>query len=209
MSGGETHQTERTSERLMRLARPHADERITIEDIVLILRERGFGLLMVVLALPMAIPSPPGLSTVFGIPLAILSLQLMAGWTHPLLPRRLLRLSVRHAQLVAFLHKARPHVERVERRLKPRYLPLTRRRALHVVGANGFLQAFLLILPIPMGNPPAAWSIVLMALGVLERDGAFVAAGLIVGVFATAWNVLVVMIGEQAITGLGSYFGLW
>lgn len=200
---------ERTSERLMHLARPHPSQRVTLGEMVTVLGSRGFGLLMLALALPMAIPSPPGLSTVFGIPLAILGGQLMVGWTHPHLPRRILAKSVRHDHLVSFLVKARGPIERIERKLRPRYLILTRRRALHLLGANGLVQACVLILPIPMGNPPAAWSIVLMALGMLERDGAFVVAGLAVGILAVAWNLLLMALGEHAITTLGAYLGLW
>ena len=45
-------------------------------------------------------------------------------------------------------------------------------------GGLGLLLSILIMLPIPLGNMLPALSILLIALGLLERDGVFVLAGL-------------------------------
>jgi len=46
------------------------------------------------------------------------------------------------------------------------------------VGLVCLLLAIVLVLPIPLGNIPPALAISMMALGILERDGLWVLAGL-------------------------------
>ena len=55
----------------------------------------------------------------------------------------------------------------------------------YVVGLVCLLLAAVLVLPIPLGNMLPALAISLMALGVLERDGLWVLAGLIVAAIST------------------------
>ena len=55
-----------------------------------------------------------------------------------------------------------------------------------VVGLVCLLRAIVLVLPIPLGNMSPALAISLMALGVLERDGLWVLAGMITAGFAIA-----------------------
>ncbi|MDO9219084.1 MAG: exopolysaccharide biosynthesis protein, partial [Lacisediminimonas sp.] len=51
----------------------------------------------------------------------------------------------------------------------------------YVVGLMCLVLAVVLALPIPLGNMLPALGIAMLALGILERDGYWVAAGLAVG----------------------------
>ena len=75
---------------------------------------------------------------------------------------------------------------RAERLLRPRLLWLTCALGERLIGAVCLFLAVVLVLPIPFGNMLPAAAISLLALGVLERDGLWVIAGLITAAAGTA-----------------------
>ena len=54
------------------------------------------------------------------------------------------------------------------------------------MGLVCFVLSVILALPIPLGNIPPALAICLMALGILERDGGWIVAGLITAAIGVA-----------------------
>ena len=62
----------RTSDLLANYARHLNGERVTLGELVALLGNRSFGLLLLLFALPNLVPLPPGSSTVFGLPLLLL-----------------------------------------------------------------------------------------------------------------------------------------
>ena len=63
------------------------------------------------------------------------------------------------------------------------------------------MQKLILALPIPAGNLLPAWGVLLLSLGIAERDGRVVIGGLVGSVIALAW------IGVLAVAG--SYLAAW
>ncbi len=190
----------RTSHRLMMLA-DHPADRVSLGDALAILGERGFGLLLLILTLPNAvpIPAPPGVSLVLALPLILVAAQMAIGLDQPRLPERLRRLSMSRARLASVLGRALPHLQRMERHLQPRHPRLTGRHAERLLGAACLMLALVLCLPIPMGTAPVAWALVVLALGLLERDGLFALIGLAAGLVAVGWNVALVLAGGTAV----------
>ncbi len=70
----------RTSDLLMAAVRGES-ERVTIAQILDTLDARAFGLETLLFAIPSVIPMPPGVPTVVGIALLIVSLQMVIGAT--------------------------------------------------------------------------------------------------------------------------------
>ena len=69
------------------LAREHSAVGLTLGEVFQRIGDRGFGLLLIVLSLPSALPIPAaGYSTPFGIIIAVLALQMLAGRTSPWIP---------------------------------------------------------------------------------------------------------------------------
>lgn len=69
-------------------------DRVTLGELAEFLGDRSIGGLLLVLALPMALPVPaPGLSVLFGVPLIVISVQLALGYRRAWLPARLARRS--------------------------------------------------------------------------------------------------------------------
>jgi len=177
---------------------PH--ERISLGDIVEGLADRGFGILMLLLALPTTLPvAPPGLSAAFGIPLAAIAVQLAWGSGRPWLPRILLRRSFAAAEFRRMINRSMPLLQRMERVLRPRLPFLTGWLQERLIGAACTVLGILLASPVPLTNIPLSFAIVFLALGLLARDGLAVIGGLAVSLgaifflfymSAAAWNAI-------------------
>jgi hypothetical protein len=171
------------SEELENLRATFAERTVRLQDVIAVLKGRAFILLLILLTLPFCTPIPlPGLSTPFGLIVALISLRWMLG-QKPWLPRRLLEKELPSGFFGKLLDVTRKVVRVLEKLLKPRLIALTRTTLLLRMHALVMLisaLALLLPLPIPFSNTFPAWSILLMACGLLERDGVFVLASYVV-----------------------------
>lgn len=138
---------------------------------------------MFVFAMPNVLPTPPGTSAVLGAPLIFLAAQLTFG-RKPWLPALISRRSMSRVDFHVLIQRIAPWLERAERLLKPRASVLALPPMEYFVGLICLLLAVVLVLPIPLGNMLPALAISLMALGLLERDGVWIGAGLVTAVVA-------------------------
>jgi len=161
---------------LQHLAAEHGNERVSVRDLFVALGDRALAALLFVFAVPNVIPSPPGLSTVLGVPLLFLSAQMLFGRMPTFVARR----SMARDDFEALMSRVLPWLERAEKLLRPRLSVLALPPMEYLVGLVCLALAVILVLPIPLGNIPPAFAIALMALGILERDGIWVLAGLMV-----------------------------
>ena len=169
---------------LRALADDQARERIAIGDLLAALGDRALGALLFVFALPNIFPTPPGASTLLGLPLLFLAAQLTFG-RRPWLPAFIARRSLSRDDIRGLVHRLSPWVERAERLLRPRWSIFALPPMEYLVGLVCLLLATILVLPIPLGNIPPALAIALMGLGIVERDGIWVVVGLVVAVAST------------------------
>jgi len=173
----------RLSQMLEAIGADDSRETISFGDLLTALHGRAFGALMIIFAFPNILPSPPGLAGVLGLPLVFLSAQMMLGRL-PWLPDFIARRSLPRASFAAFFVRATPWLARAERLLRHRMAPLTSAPAQKVVGLVCLILSLVLILPIPLGNMLPSIAICLFALGVLERDGAWIIGGMLFSIFA-------------------------
>jgi hypothetical protein len=164
------------SELLRELATDSSRERVSIGDLLVALHDRALAALLLIFALPNVIPVPPGTSALLGAPLLFLAAQLAFGM-RPWLPRIITERSMHRPQFAALIAGAAPWLARAERLLRPRLGVLCRPPAEYGVGLLCLLLSVIVFLPIPLGNMLPALAICLLALGVLERDGLWVLAG--------------------------------
>jgi hypothetical protein len=162
---------------------------LTMREVIYTLHGRAYMLLVLLMALPFITPIPlPGLSTPFGLAIMLIALRLSLG-QRPWLPMKLQRKELPagfFAKVFAFAEK----VLRVfEKFLRPRLTFLSDTPflvQLHALLMLTAALALLLPLPIPFTNSFPAWTILLLAAGLLERDGLFILGGYLVfiaGVF--------------------------
>lgn len=156
-------------------------ERISVGDLLSALGDRALGALMFVFAIPNVLPTPPGTSAVLGAPLIFLAAQVTFG-RRPWLPAIISQRSISREDFHVLIRRIAPWLERAEKLLKPRASVLTMPPMEYLVGLICLLLALVLVLPIPLGNMLPALAISLMALGLLERDGVWISAGLIMAV---------------------------
>lgn len=165
----------RLSAILQEIAQDTSRDRISLRDLLTIGRDRAFGALLFIFAVPNAIPTPPGTSAILGIPLLFLAAQLMVGYPHPWLPKIIADRSMRRQDFAALINKLTPWIAYSERLLKPRWSILAMPERL--IGFIALCLALILFLPIPLGNMLPALAICFFALGILERDGIAVLFG--------------------------------
>ena len=140
---------------------------VTLEWIVANLKERSFGIVMLLIAL---VGLMPGLSPVAGVLLVIPAVQMILGRREPLLPRRLATRRLSKARLGRNLARVIPLVRRMERIVRPRWgtpFEMTKR----VVGLVVLLLGGTLFAPVPFSNIIPALAIMLLAFAFLEEDG--------------------------------------
>jgi hypothetical protein len=198
----------RISRALERLCREHEAPRISLGNLLDALGDHGFGLLILVLALFNAIPTPhiPGYSLVFTPGFIVLGVQLAMGRRTPQIPERVRRWTVSRAGLARFLNRVLPWVERIERWLMPRPSWLTGAGGERLIGVAVILLSMVLALPVPFGNVPVAWALIVLALGLMEEDSRALAWGLVLGILTVAWNAALIAGGTVAVLELVGYF---
>jgi hypothetical protein len=166
------------SQVLRALADDSSRERVTVGDLLMALGDRAIGALLFIFAVPNVLPVPPGTSAVLGAPLVFLAAQLTFG-RRPWLPGIISRRSMSRADFSAMVVRVAPWLERAEKLLRPRASALALPPVEYAVGLVCLLLAIVLVLPIPLGNMLPAFAISLLALGLLERDGYAIGAGLL------------------------------
>ncbi len=140
--------------------------------------ERGFGLLLLILGLPMLIPFlPPGSSTIVGPIYALFAVQMLAGSARPWVPHRLRDHVLAGHTLEILRRRGVPIIRAVERLSRPRGIWLDERLTLRLVGVVVLLMGVILLGPFPLLNTLPAISVMLLGMSLINRDAAFMVAG--------------------------------
>ncbi|HWE76053.1 MAG TPA: exopolysaccharide biosynthesis protein [Stellaceae bacterium] len=171
-----------------------AGDRIALGAISDFVGRRSIGALLLILALPMALPVPaPGLSVLFGIPLILVSFELMLGRRTAWLPEFVARRSIRRDELIGFIARTMPRLRSLEQIIKPRLSWMASDWTMTPVGAVCLILALVITLPIPLGHMVPGAAISILALGLMERDGLAISVGLLVALLALTIVILASM----------------
>ena len=191
----------RTSDILKKLASDESQPALTVEQIVKGLGPTSFGTSLMVFSIPEVLPIPiPGMTTAVVIPTGIISSQLIRGKREIRLPNALLKRSIPRKAFAAAVRAILPFLERAERGTKPRWRWASNPVAKRFLGVFILIMAAVIALPIPFTNMPAAISIFIISLGMVERDGVLISLGILLGLATIA------MIGALGL-GILSLFG--
>lgn len=181
--------------------------KVALADILLLAKERIFGFLLVILALPSALPVPaPGYSTPFGILIFLVAMQLIAGSKSLWLPQRMMNHPIKLSTVQGFLKAGIPWLRRIEAIARPRLsyvcTTLPGRVTIGIVIA---LMAIPMMIPIPGTNTLPAIGIFVTAFGLLEDDGAISLGGLVLclmGAILTTSILLALLWGGSSLLDL-------
>lgn len=180
-----------------------ASEKVSVAQIIDALDSRSFGLAVLLFALPSVVPMPPGVPTVVGIILLIVSVQMAFGREELWLPGVLSKREFDRKSLVGAFEGLAPKLGIIERVMKPRLLFMTGRVGSIFIGVIVLIMAVVLILPLPPGgNFPPALACAVLGMGLAQRDGALVLIGLIASVVALIAVSFVTLVFIQSLPGL-------
>lgn len=174
---------------------------ITFQVILNRVSQKSFGLLLVLLALPSALPVPaPGYSIPGGLALLALGGQMVVGYEAPWLPARILSRRIKTEKQSRLVNSMVSFLAFFERIIKPRLTfisraPLYERFLGLVVVTCGISMC----IPIPLTNTVPAMGVFMIGLGMIEEDGLISLAGIPVAVFGLSVTlsilVLIVYVG--------------
>ncbi len=181
------------------------EPKLSLREMVEAFGERGFGAVILMLALMALFPWPPGGKAVFSIPIILIAAEMALQREKVWLPRWMLKLSVSRDSYRTTAAKVLPRLRRVERLTRPRWPVLTGEAADVVIGVICIMLALMMALPVPFGDALPGLTLALFGLGIIQRDGAFILAGLfgtaVCGVYlALVWATVV-----AAVSGVGHW----
>ena len=183
---------------------------VTLRDLMEAVGEQGFLLLCAVASLPFLLPvSIPGVSTVFGFAIILVSLSITFNRL-PWLPRRILDRRLETQKLVPALEKGVSIVSRLDAYLKPRMGALVSGAAANRLNGLAIaLAGVLLMFPlglIPFSNTLPAIAVLLVATGMIQRDGLVVLAGYAFNVITLIYFGILAYMAFSAGQGLAGFF---
>jgi hypothetical protein len=178
------------------LAAGAGPEGLTIREVRDRLDERGFGLMILFLAIPCLVPALYGVPQIVGVPILLLAAQVLVGRHEPWLPRRILKRRVSKAWLDRMAEFSAKRMSWFERLSRPRL-------KLFACGPGERLAALMMIVAtltivIPFTNTVPSVALTLLAVGLIERDGVFALLGNLV---AAAWLGFLLALGAGLFLG--------
>lgn len=178
----------RAADVLESFLREQTDERINMGQFVSALGDRAFGLAIFVLALAnLLIANVPGISTVLGLPVILLSLQLVLGQKRPWLPSKLSKMTMQRGTLEKMVKRSVAILRKMEIFFRPRMMFLVTDKAERYLGLYCLILGIVLALPILFGNFLPAWALAFISLGLIEKDGLMTLVGLVIGALAIGY----------------------
>jgi hypothetical protein len=190
----DTRKREPSSRVLQEVIRQAPAEYVTVGWLTSALHRDSFGIVM--LCLGVLATTPVG-STVPGLILAVMAVQLIVGRGKPAFPHFIMTRRLPTKQLLRLGGLAMHVLKYMEKLVHPRW-PRTFEAAKHAVGVMVLLLTLVLLLtPVPLSNVAPAMVISLISLAYIEEDGlllsvGFLAAIILIGLGSAAvWGAIV------------------
>jgi hypothetical protein len=155
------------------------DKALTLAELKQALKGRGSAILLILLALPFCFIAIPGLSMPFGIAICLIGACLVIG-REPWLPHFIMHRRLSTARSAQLLTGAIKVTRQLEKFVRPRLTFLHAGPGmLRLIGLGIVIASLglMLPLPIPFSNSIPAWAVVLLAIGMMEKDGLCVLLG--------------------------------
>lgn len=171
-----------TSDLLKKVLKENSDnDEISLRTISGKFGKRGFGNALLIFALPNLAPISfiPGLSLLISIPIAFFAVQMILFRKKPWLPAFIANKKIPFEKFSQMVNKSMPSLKRIEAFLKPRWQFMQSPILVAFTGLVILCLFVIFLLPIPFSNSLVAFFIVLISLGIVEKDGLFIVLGYI------------------------------
>jgi len=172
--------------------------KLSLHEVVDRFGERGFGALILVLALVAMIPWPPGGKALFALAIILMAVQLTLLRHEVWLPVWAGKASVSRGFYRSASGKIMGTVRRFESLSRPRLLFMTGKIADILIGVVAVLMALMMGTSAPLIDVLPDLALVLFGLGLMARDGviligAWVMVGVSILTYVLAWESLVAL----------------
>ena len=201
MVGTHTQLSEpRLSEIFARTLDANADGVVVLGEVLDKAGDRGYGFLLILLAIPAFIPIlPPGTSGVLGALMSIVALQMLFGLKQPWFPKRWRQKVLSPKVVQAIQTRGVAMLRQIERVSHPRGRRFTRNGLILRLSALVVIAlALVLSSPMPFMNTLPALGVLLIGVGLANHDLYLLSAGWGIGVAVA----LIVVLGIEALLRL-------
>ncbi len=164
---------------------------VSIGGLVMVIGRRSLVLGMIFFALLDLLPISilPGFSTIISLPILIFAVQFVVGGECLWLPAWVKRREINKRKLIAGLTKTLPYFKKIERVIKPRLCFISDGVGGRVIGIVIIILVLLLMLPIFLSNFIFGFLIIVLAIGLLNKDG----LAILIGVIASAMYCAIII----------------
>ena len=166
------------------------EERISLGAMTEALEERAFGMLLLALALPCCLPFLYGVPQVVALPMLVLAGQMAAGRHAPWLPKALGDRTIEIAGMRQVVARGKQWFGWAERIATPRLLGLTAPTMTRLIGAVLLVPCASILVPLPLTNTTPGIGVAIASIGLIERDGLLLVAGLAIGFLWVAFLLI-------------------
>jgi len=156
-------------------------ERVSLRELLAIVGEQGLLVFCAILGMPFMLPvTIPAMSVALGTPMLLIGIAVVLNRV-PWLPDRILDHALPGRTVRHVLERAARTASRFEHLVRPRWLALTSTPAVNSLhGLMIIVGVLVLMAPlvlVPFANTLPAMGIILLALGMAERDGVVILLG--------------------------------
>lgn len=188
---------------LDRVAEATPGDGLALGTLIETFRLRGFGLAVLVAALPLFVPLPVGTGAISGPLVMLLGLQILVLREHPWLPARVSAWRLKQSSVLTMQRRLGPWLDRLERVSHPRLGGCFDGVAARVfTGLLLVLVGLLAALPIPFTNYPFGLLLALFAVAMIERDGVLMLLAWLIGLATVVATVVLWGEAWQWVSGL-------
>lgn len=183
-----------------------SSDKIPIRDVIDAMDSVGFGLILMIFAIGIIIPTPPPFPSIISIPLVVFSFQMAMGYSSPKLPKKFFDVSLKRSVLAMLIQKSSLIIRKIERFLKPRFSFMNKSTSERVVGWFILLFSSFILMPLPLSNYIPGIGILVISFGLLAKDGLVTMIGIGIGIIGITISITAVIFGIEILKYVSSLF---
>ena len=129
---------------------------------------------------------------------------MLLGMSKPLLPKWIAKKNIKTSHLIFAIEKSAKYFLKAEKILRPRFPYFSSDAGERIIGVMSLLCSISIVLPIMFVNAVPSAGILIMALGLLGKDGSVIIIGIIVsiiGLFIATMVVYIFFYGAKMAAG--------
>lgn len=165
------------------------DGTVSISDVIHLVASGAFYFVILLFSFPVALPFPypPGFPSICGVPLFLLSIQMVLNKKKVILPQFVLRYRIKTSIMTMVVRKSGSIFRFLSKIIKPqRMQDLASEKLTVPYGILFFILSICILIPLPGTNFIPAVGIFICSLGLLFKDGLLAFIGGIIGIIGLA-----------------------